>query len=148
MAESERKPHRFKPGQSGNPKGRPQGSRSKRLVALDALAEGEVEEIVKKMIEKAKDGDAMAARPILDRVWPARKGARLTFRLSEVAEAKDIPRAIAEVTRQMADGELSPDEAVLIVGLLEAQRKAFETHDLAERVAALEQSAETERAGR
>jgi hypothetical protein len=61
---------RFKPGQSGNPNGRPQGSRSKVCVALDALAEGEAEEIVKAMIEQAKEGDGQSGRVILERIWP------------------------------------------------------------------------------
>ena len=87
MDTEQNKPHLFQPGQSGNPKGRPQGSRNKTIIALETLGEGEVEYIVKALIEKAKAGDAMAARPILDRVWPARKGARLQFDLPEVAKA-------------------------------------------------------------
>jgi hypothetical protein len=43
------------------------------------------------------------------------------------------------VNRQVADGEVSPDEAAVIVGLLEAHRKAIETTELAARVAALEE---------
>jgi len=81
----------------------------------------------------------MAARPILDRVWPARKGARLQFELPEVAKTEELPNAIAAINRQAADGDISPDEAALIVGLLEMQWKAIETADLAERVASLEQ---------
>ena len=130
---------RFKPGQSGNPQGRPAGSRSKVLVALDALGEGEAENIVKAQIEKAKGGDSVAARTILDRVWPPRKGARLQFDLPEVKRADQLPGAIAAINRQAADGEISPDEAALIVGLLDAQRKAIETNELAERLAALEE---------
>ena len=56
------KANRFKPGQSGNPAGRRAGSRSKVLVALDALGEGEAENIVKAMVEKAKGGDSVAGR--------------------------------------------------------------------------------------
>jgi hypothetical protein len=130
---------RFKPGQSGNPAGRRAGSRSKVLVALDALGEGEAESIVKVMIEKAKGGDSVAGRTILERVWPPRKGARVTFDLPEVATADDLPGAIAAVNRQVAEGEISPDEGALIVGLLEAHRKAIETSELAARLAALEE---------
>ncbi|MEP9387165.1 DUF5681 domain-containing protein [Mesorhizobium sp. KR9-304] len=130
---------RFKPGQSGNPNGRPQGSRSKVCVALDALAEGEAEEIVKAMIEKAKEGDGHSGRVILERIWPPRKGARLTFDLPEVTTAAELPGAIAKVNRQVADGGLSPDEGALIVGLLDAQRRAIETNDLADRIAAIEE---------
>ena len=139
MDTEQSKPHLFQPGQSGNPKGRPQGSRNKTIIALETLGEGEVEDIVKALIEKAKAGDPMAARPILDRVWPARKGARLQFDLPEVAKAEELPSAIAAINRQAADGDISPDEAALIVGLLEMQWKAIETADLAERVASLEQ---------
>lgn len=137
---------RFKPGQSGNPKGRPAGSRSKALIALDALGEGEAEAIVKAMIEAAKSGDAVPARIILDRVWPPRKGARLTFDLPKVDSSEDLPGAIASVTRQVADGEISPDEGSVIVGLLESHRKAIETNDLAARVQALEEQLVARRA--
>lgn len=130
---------RFEPGQSGNPKGRQAGSRPKVLVALDALGEGEAEAIVLKMVEKAKDGDAVAARSILDRVWPARKGARLAFHLPEVKTAEDLPDAVAAITRQVAEGEISPDEGATVVTLLEAHRKAIETSELAARLAALEE---------
>jgi hypothetical protein len=43
------------------------------------------------------------------------------------------------VSRQVADGEMSPDEGALIVGLLETHRKAIETSDLATRLASLEE---------
>ena len=131
---------RFKPGQSGNPAGRPHGARAKALVALDALAEGEAEGIVRTMIDKAKDGDVQAAAAILNRVWPARKGARPTFDLPAIDKAEDLPGAIASVTQQVASGDLSPDEAALIVGLLESQRKAIETADILERLERLEQA--------
>jgi hypothetical protein len=130
---------RFKPGQSGNPKGRTTGSRPKALVALDALGEGEAEAIVLAMIEQAKNGDATAGRMILDRVWPARRGARLQFDLPDVAKPEDLPDAIQAINLQTAEGDISPDEATLIVGLLDAQRRAMETSDLAARLAALEE---------
>ncbi|MEQ1945164.1 DUF5681 domain-containing protein [Mesorhizobium sp. VNQ89] len=137
--EDDKKDTRFKPGQSGNPSGRKQGSRSKVCVALDALAEGEATEIVRSMIDKAKEGDSQAGRTILERVWPPRKGARLQFSLPDVKSAEELPDAIAGINRQVAEGDLSPDEGALIVGLLDAQRKAIETSDLSQRVAALEQ---------
>lgn len=129
---------KFKPGQSGNPSGRPNGSRAKVLAALDALGEGEAEAIVLAMIDKAKDGDAMAARSILDRVWPARKGSRIQFKLPAIEKPEQLPAAIASITQQVAVGEISPDEGTLIVGLIEAQKRAVEMNELASRIAALE----------
>ena len=101
---------RFKPGKSGNPNGRPAGSRSKVLVALDTLAEGEATAIVTAMIEKAKDGDAVAGRTILERVWPPRKGARLAsncpmpmvpriFRTRSARSTVRSPMVLSRLTR-------------------------------------------------
>ena len=136
---SDGKDTRFKPGQSGNPEGRRAGSRSAALVALDKLGEDSANEIVQAMIDKAKSGDGVTGRLILERVWPARKGARIAFDMPEVKSAGDIPSVVAAINRQAANGELSPDEAALIVALLDAQRKAIETNELAERLAALEE---------
>lgn len=130
---------RFKPGQSGNPAGRRAGTRSKALLALDALAEGEADAIARAMIEKAKDGDTTAGRMLLERIWPVRKGRGIPFSLPAVTKADELPEAIGEITRQVAEGDLSPDEGVAIVSLLEAHRKAIETSELATRVAALEE---------
>src|SRR3954462_8396114 len=78
---------RFKPGQSGNPVGRPTGSRSRLSSALDAQAAEAIEEIVQGRIEAAKGGDTQASKIILERMWPTRKGAPIAFKLPEVATA-------------------------------------------------------------
>ena len=62
---------KFKPGQSGNPHGRPKGSRHKTTLAIEKLLDGEGEEITRKAIEKAKEGDMAAIRLRLDR--PSRR---------------------------------------------------------------------------
>jgi hypothetical protein len=41
----------------------------------------------------------------------------------------------------MASGEIAPDEAAVISGVLEAKRKAIEMVDIERRLAALEQKA-------
>ena len=105
------------------------------LVAPDALGEGEAQNIVKAMVEKATGGDP--CRTILERVSPPRRGARVQFGLPDFATAGQLPGAIAAVNRQVAEGDLSPDEGALIVGLLETHRKAIETSDLAARLTAL-----------
>lgn len=143
MTESDDQPKdtRFKPGQSGNPSGRRAGTRSSALLALDALAEGEANEIAQAMIDKAKEGDTTAGRMLLERIWPVRKGRGIAFDLPEVTKADELPPAIASVTRQVADGDISPDEGAIIVSLLEAHRRAIETSDHAARIEALEERA-------
>lgn len=129
----------FKPGQSGNPKGRPPGARSRKLAILDTLGEAAAEAILVATIDGAKGGDTSAARAVLDRVWPTRKGARVAFELPEIVKADELSAAIACVNRQVAEGRLSLEEGVLVVGLLDAQRRALETGEFAARLAALEE---------
>ncbi|MCC0808272.1 hypothetical protein FPV16_18990, partial [Methylobacterium sp. W2] len=69
----------FQKGQTGNPAGRPKGSRSKSALALEAILEGDAESIVRKAIELATDGDTQALRMCLDRLMPARKDRPVQF---------------------------------------------------------------------
>ena len=48
----------FRPGQSGNPAGRPRGARSKITVAVETLIDAASTDIANKAIELAKAGDA------------------------------------------------------------------------------------------
>jgi hypothetical protein len=58
--------HKFKPGQSGNPGGRPKSEHiSKALKRL--LAAGDTDRIAKALIRLAKKGNVSAAREIADR---------------------------------------------------------------------------------
>ena len=72
---------RFKPGQSGNPAGKPKGLRNRATLALEALLDGEAEELTRKAIELAKGGDMAALRLCLDRIVPPRKDRHVAFPL-------------------------------------------------------------------
>jgi hypothetical protein len=73
--------HRFKKGESGNPNGRPKGSRNRSTVAMQWLelsektsnpVTGVIEQLEQQdimtlaLIKKAKDGDVMAYRELMD----------------------------------------------------------------------------------
>jgi hypothetical protein len=57
----------FSRGTSGNPAGRPSGSRNKATLLMEAMLEGEVEQLARKAIELAKKGDTQALRLCLER---------------------------------------------------------------------------------
>ena len=128
---------RFKPGNPGGP-GRPTGSRNAATVALDALADGDAQAVLTKMLEKAKGGDQRAAEIVLSRVWPVRKGRPVTLAIPPIANAADIVAALGAVATAMAAGEVTPDEAAAVASVLEINRTAIETAALEVRVTALE----------
>lgn len=129
----------FQPGQSGNPAGRTRGSRNAATLAVEALLDGEAEAITRRAINSALAGDMAAIKLVLDRVAPPRKSRPIQIDLPDVADAHGVASAQAAVVVAVAGGEISPDEATALSGLLEARRKALETEELEFRIRRLEQ---------
>ena len=129
---------RFKPGQSGNPAGRPKGARHASTLAIEALLDGEGEAITRKAIDAAKAGDMVAIRLVLDRICPPRKCRPVHIDLPPIHVAGGIAEAQQEVLRAACSGELLLDEAQALSGLLEARRHSLETQELEARLSELE----------
>ena len=129
----------WKPGQSGNPEGRPKGSRNKATLAAQELLDGEAEALSRKAIELAMDGDTVALRLCLERIAPPRKDAPVSFALPEMETAGDALTAVNHIVQAVANGELTPSEATKLAGLIETFRKTAETNDLERRITKLEE---------
>jgi hypothetical protein len=132
---------RFKKGQSGNPSGRPQGSRNKVTLAMDALLDGEAENLTRKAMELALGGDITALRLCLDRLCPPRKDRPISMEMPEIKGAKDILLASGVVVAAVASGEITPTEGQALAGVIEAHRRAIETEEIDKRLTALEGTA-------
>lgn len=130
----------FEKGQSGNPAGRPKGSRSKATLALEAIFDGEGEAITRKAIELALEGEPQVLRMCLDRLVPHRKDRAVLFDLPPIAETADLPKATGAILRALAAGELTPAEAADISKSVDAHVRAIEATDLHARLARLEES--------
>jgi hypothetical protein len=129
----------FKPGQSGNPNGRPNGSRNKATMALEALLDGEGEAITRKAVESALNGDMAAIRLCVERLIPVRKDGPVSFNLPDMNNADDGAKAMAGVLRALADGDITPNEASSVAGVIETYRKTLETAEFEGRLKSLEQ---------
>jgi len=126
---------RFRKGKSGNPSGRPKGARNAATLACEALLDGQAEALTQKAIQMALDGDAVALRLCLDRIYPARKDRPVTFTLPPITSARDAADLMAAVTKAVATGNITPSEATEIAKLIDSYVKAYQTAELDERVA-------------
>lgn len=128
----------FQPGQSGNPAGRPKGSRHAALAALDAIGSEGAQDVLKKVVEDAKAGDLRAAEILLARLWPVRKGRPIALDLPRLETPGDVVKATATIAEAVAAGEVTPEEGQAVAAIVETHRRALETEEIERRLAALE----------
>jgi hypothetical protein len=127
-------PQAWKPGQSGNPKGRPPGVGE--VGKLRAALATNVPDILAVLVNAAKGGDTQAARLILERVLPALKAV-------EPAQALSLPNGSLTdqgraVLAAVGSGELAPGQGAALLGAIGTLARVSEIDELAARVAALE----------
>src|SRR6516164_11066016 len=129
----------FKPGQSGNPYGRPKGARNRATIAAETLLDGEADALTRKAIDLAKQGDTTALRLCIERILPARKDRPVSFNMPRIETVADSVKAAAAIASAVADGELTPMEARELSRVVDGYTRAVETADLAARLDRLEQ---------
>ena len=134
---------RFKPGESGNPAGRPKGSRNKITELCSDLLGDDAEGIMQTAIRRAKKGDAVALRLCVERLVPIRAARDRTVivELPDVRTAADLVAAAATVIERAAAGDMTLSEAKEFMQLLEVERRVIETSELAVRIEVLESQA-------
>ncbi len=135
---------RFKPG---NP-GRPRGARNKRTLLAEKIMSDDLEAIARAVTTAARGGDMVAARIILDRLAPVRRGRPVQFDLPTGSDAAALANGFDALLRAVAGGELTPEEGAAVAALLDARRKAIETLDIEKRLAELERNREQVEGGR
>lgn len=95
----------FRKGQSGNPNGRPHGSRNKASLMAEMLFAENLQGVCNAVITKAKSGDIQAAKIIFDRLLPPRKDRLISIKLPQVKTPEDILKALSAVTQAIARRE-------------------------------------------
>ena len=112
-------PHKFKPGQSGNPKGRPKGARSLSTILREMLEEpieivvdGKKERrefrevIIRKLLKKANDGDMRAIQEIFDRVeGKAQQKIDHTTQGEMIADTRILEEKVNMALKILQDGD-------------------------------------------
>jgi hypothetical protein len=69
--------------------------------------------IGRKAVELAKSGDTVALRLCLERIAPVRKGRPISLLLPAISSPADVTSAMSAIDSQMAEGEITPEEAAV-----------------------------------
>jgi hypothetical protein len=137
--QAERTPEgRFAKGQSGNPAGRPAGSRNKATLIAETLLDGDVETLTRTIMDHALDGHATAMRLCFDRIIAPRRARPVQFNLPPITETADAAAAMAAVTTAMTQGVVTPAEGAEIARVVDTYVRALEVSDFDRRLKALE----------
>jgi hypothetical protein len=104
-------------------KGRPKGSVNRLTLLAKEIFEEAAEEMIGNLTIMAKVGDPVALRLVMARIYPVRAGAPVEFDMPTVRHADDVPAAYNALLQAVADGQVTPAEAVQITRVLEAQAK-------------------------
>lgn len=136
------KNQKFKKGTSGNPSGRPLGSRNKATLLVEQLLEGEAEQLIRKVLELALGGDLSALRLCMERLVPPRKDRPIHLELPPIDTAQQIPGALATVAAAIGDGRITPNEGETLANLLVIQKNMIVTAELEQRIERIEGAVE------
>jgi len=122
-------------GQSGNPAGRPVGSKNAQTDLREAL-EAHGKAILDQLVEKAKAGDQTTARFLLKRLLPGARSAPIQVPIqlegTAVEQAEQVKNALAE-------SRLTLEEAQGLLAAIHSVELTRETAEISERVGKLEE---------
>ena len=125
----------WKPGQSGNPKGRPPGVGE--VAKLRAAIAGNVPAILESLTTAALAGDVQAARLLLERALPPIKPVEATQALS--LPDGTLTEQGRAVLASVAAGELAPGQGAALLGAIGTLARVAEIDELARRIEVLEE---------
>jgi len=129
---------KFKPGVSGNPKGKPKNKTPATLLRK-SIAEA-MPEIILTLIEQAKNGDTAAAKVLLDRCCPTLKPQALPV---NIATGATLPETGGNVVDATLSGRIAPDIGSMLIRALAEQGKLIELQEMADRLQRLEKLLES-----
>ncbi len=124
---------KWKPGVSGNPKGRPKGTG--KVSQLRTSLEKNLPQVIAALVKKAKGGDIAAIRLIIDRVIPPIKAIDMPAPLI----LGDSPmEGCRQVFAAVERGKITPGQALQLAQGLATMARVEELQELKDRLTALE----------
>jgi len=133
----------FLPGKSGNPNGRPKGSKNKTAQFAKGRLEEAQEDIVREWINMALDGNPSAMKSCIDRLFPCPRSTPDGFEMPPIQTIDDIQTALACLTDALARGDTDTETASQLIKLIQLHRESFESSELAAELAELRKEVDT-----
>jgi hypothetical protein len=125
-------------GQSGNPVGRRAGCRNKATRAAELYLDGESEALVRKAVEEALAGGAVAMKLCLDRTIAPRRERAVPIELPPIRTAADIAPAIGAIAASLAKGAITTGQAAELSQMLDTFVRAVDASEFERRLTLLE----------
>jgi len=110
---------RFKPGQSGNPNGRPKGALDKRL-KVRRLLEAHSEEMTNIVLDMARERDPVALKLIFERISPRPKSesVKLDVDFKKITNNEDLMKIVEQLLKSAVSGDLPDDQGRSVSSLI------------------------------
>lgn len=130
-------PKGWQPGQSGNPKGRPVGSRNKKNVIAEEF-EKDGSAVARVVMDAALQGDMQAANMVLQRLSPPlrARAEKVTFELTPDAP---LHQQANQVLASVAEGAIDPETGKLLIDCIQSVAGIRAVDELEARLIALEE---------
>jgi hypothetical protein len=132
---------KFRRGTSGNPSGRPPGSRNKATLLVEQMIEGEGERLARKVLELALGGDLSALRLCMERLVPPRRDRPIHLNLPPIDTVEQISTAMTMVAAAIGEGQITPSEGEVLANLLVIQKEMIVAGEVEQRLEQLEKTA-------
>jgi hypothetical protein len=131
---------RWKPGQSGNPRGMKRGSRHKASLLAESLLDGETDRLTRRCIYSALKGDMQAMKLCIERLLPPVRSRPISFKLPELHTIGDAQHALSLIIAGTANGTILSDEAATLASIVSSFVKTVEVAEIETRLVALEKA--------
>jgi len=132
---------RGRPFEKGNQssRGRPRGSRNKKILLPRELLDKHAEALMNKAVLQAIKGDGQMLRTLLSYILPRSGDAPLKTGPLPVRTAEDLTQSTEKILEACAAGEITVQQALGLCSIIETRRQTIQTQELDARMRAAEE---------